>query len=98
MPLPVPLDAAEILNREYPEIRAWLLQVAAALDRMERGTGSVAADPRRQSIDEALHLLLAASPNRAEQIQLLFSLRYDPNWKQQFAVSSEPAMRPSSSP
>ena len=85
MPLPVPLDAADILNREYPEIRAWLLQIAAALDRMERGTGSVANDERRQSIDKALQLLLASGPNRAEQIQLLFSLRYDPGWKEQLA-------------
>jgi len=84
----VPLEASEILNREFPEIRAWLLQIGAALDRMERGIGSVADDPRRQSIDEALRLLLVPGPNRAEQIQLLFSLRYDPNWQQDFALST----------
>jgi len=81
-----PLEASEVLYREFPEIRAWLLQIGAALDRMERGIGSVADDPRRQSIDEALRLLLASGADRAEQIQLLFSLRYDPNWKQEFAL------------
>jgi hypothetical protein len=81
-----PLEASEVLNREFPEIRAWLLQIGAALDRMERGTGSVADDPRRNSIDEALRLLLASGADRAEQIQLLFSLSYDPNWKQEFAL------------
>jgi hypothetical protein len=83
-----PLESSEILNREFPEIRAWLLQVAAALDRMERGVGSLADDPRRRSIDEALRLLLAPGSDRGEQIQLLFSLPYDPNWKQEFALPS----------
>lgn len=86
----VPLESSEVLNREFLEIRAWLLQVGAALDRMERGSGSVAGDPRRKSIDEALRLLLAPGANRAEQIQLLFSLRYDPNWKQEFAIPARP--------
>ena len=81
-----PLEASDVLNREFPEIRAWLLQIGAALDRMERGIGSVADDPRRKSIDDALRLLLASGADRAEQIQLLFSLRYDPNWKQEFAL------------
>src|SRR5438034_97857 len=31
--MPIPLDAPEVLNREFPEIRARLLQLAAALDR-----------------------------------------------------------------
>jgi hypothetical protein len=82
----VPLASLEVLNREFPEIRAWLLQIGAALDRMDRGFGSVTDDPRRQSVDEALRLLLAAGADRAEQIQLLFSLPYDPNWKQEFAM------------
>lgn len=82
----IPLESSEVLNREFPEIRAWLLQIGAALDRMERGIGSVADDPRRRSIDEALRLLLSSGATRAEQIQLLFSLRYDPKWKQEFAL------------
>jgi hypothetical protein len=81
-----PLESSEVLNREFLEIRAWLLQVGAALDRMDRGAGSVADDPRRRSIDDALRLLLAPGADRAEQIQLLFSLQYDPNWKREFAL------------
>lgn len=82
----VPLESTEVLNREFLEIRAWLLQVGAALDRMERGIGSAADDPRRRSIDEALRLLLTPGADRAERIQLLFSLRYDPKWKQELAM------------
>ncbi len=84
--MPIPLDATEVLNREFPEIRARLLQLAAALDRMDRAAGSPEADPRRQKIREALAILLESSSDRAERMQLLFSLPYDPEWRRQFEV------------
>ena len=83
----IPLDALEVLNREQPEIRARLLQLAAALDRMDRAAGSVVDDPRRRTIDEGLRLLLTDGPDRAERIQRLFSLPYDSNWKEEFALT-----------
>ncbi len=82
--MPIPLDAPEVLNREFPEIRARLLQLAAALDRMDRASGSAEADQRRQKIREALTILLESGPDRAERMQLLFSLAYDPDWKNEF--------------
>jgi hypothetical protein len=85
--MPIPLDAPEVLNREFLEIRARILQVAAALDRMDRAAGSLADDPRRRKIDEGLHALLGADGNRAERIQQLFSLPYDARWKDQFALN-----------
>jgi hypothetical protein len=85
--MPIPLDAPEVLNREFPEIRARLLQLAAALDRMDRAEGSHEADPRRQNIREALAILLEAGPDRAERLQLLFSLPYDPDWKRVFEMA-----------
>lgn len=85
--MPIPLDAPEVLIREFPEIRARLLQLAAALDRMDRADGSPEKDPRRQKIRDALAILLEAGPDRAERMQLLFSLAYDSNWKQEFEQS-----------
>jgi hypothetical protein len=82
--MPIPLDAPEVLNREFPEIRARLLQLAAALDRMDRATGSPEADGRRQKVREALQILLESGPDRAERMQLLFSLPYDADWKKGF--------------
>jgi hypothetical protein len=85
--MPIPLDAPEVMNREFPEIRARLLQLAAALDRMDRASGSPERDTRRQKIRDALAILLEAGPDRAERLQLLFSLPYDPEWKQGFELS-----------
>ena len=57
--------------------------VESLLDRIQRGTDAEAAsaDPRMARIREALEVLFAAEPGRAERIQKVFSLDYDPNWK-----------------
>jgi hypothetical protein len=81
--MPIPLDAPEVLEREFLEIRARLLHVAASLDRLDRAEGSVTGDQRLAKIREALAILAAGDAGRAEKIQLLFSRPYDPDWKSQ---------------
>jgi hypothetical protein len=99
--------AVETLDREFLAMRGKLLEVAAALDRVERGQGPSAGDPRLETIREALAMLaqeadrlkvglqpvgIPASAgksktdddhaaNRAERLQLIFSLPYDPGWR-----------------
>jgi hypothetical protein len=80
----IPLDAPEVLNREFLEIRARLLQVAASLDRLDRADGSVASDARLQEIRQALSILAGPSADRAERIQLVFSRPYEEGWKDAF--------------
>ena len=77
----LPIDAPEVLNREFLEIRAKLLQVAASLDRLDRGDGSVASDPRFDLLQRGLDILRGDAPDKAEQIQLLFSRDYDFDWQ-----------------
>jgi len=84
----VPVNASELLNREFLEIRARLLQVAAALDRLDRAQGDVSRDKRRTDIDKALRILADRSADRAERLQLNFSLPYDENWKSTFGLSN----------
>src|SRR5665213_3124103 len=73
----MPLSAVEILNRDFLEIRARLLEVAAALDRIGRAEGDVSADARMVRIRQAIARLEAGEADRAEQLQLLFSLNYE---------------------
>jgi hypothetical protein len=79
--MPIPLDSPEVLNREFLEIRARLLHIAASLDRIDRAEGTVAGDPRLVAIHRALAILADEDADRAEKIQLLFSRSYDSNWK-----------------
>jgi hypothetical protein len=83
-----PLPAAKVLDREFLEIRAKILQLAASFDRLDRGEGSVERDPRRRLIAQALDILKSAAPerDRAEQVQLLFSRQFDEHWRENLGV------------
>ena len=74
----------DVLEREFLESRAKLLQLAAFFDRLDRGEGLVADDPRLKKLQEALEILQQSQPNRAEELQLLFSRQYDDDWQQEF--------------
>jgi hypothetical protein len=80
------MSAPAVLNREFLEIRAKLLELAASFDRLDRGDGSVADDPRMSRIRRALEVLQGDAPDRAEQIQLIFSREYDDDWRRQFGL------------
>ncbi len=76
----------EILDREFLIIRGKLLEVAAALDRIERGSvepgkGSATSDQRLDKIRETLGMLGRQGGRRAEELQMLFSLPYEPKWR-----------------
>ena len=79
--MPIPLDAPEVLDQDYLDIRAKLLEVSASLDRIDRAAGSVAADRRMEQIQAALAILADRRDNRAEELQLTFSLSYDEDWR-----------------
>lgn len=79
-------DAPDLMNREFLQIRAKLLELAASFDRITRAPGSVVDDPRLVQIHQALELLNSETENRAEQIQQIFSRAYDPKWRKSFGV------------
>lgn len=77
-----PLPAPAALAAYFLEARSKLLDVAAILDRIQRApdADTVLADPRLARIREALESLLDGDGGRAERIQQIFSLDYDPAW------------------
>jgi hypothetical protein len=78
--------ALEVLDREFPEIRAGLLRLAAQLDRLDRAKGSITDDPRCCAVRQSIDVLATSSPGRAEQIQLIFSRPYEEDWKGKLQV------------
>lgn len=79
-----PLPANKALEQYFFEARCKLLDIAAILDRVNRGqdAGEVAAgDPRIEKIRKALEVLHDQSGGRAERIQQIFSLEYDSTWE-----------------
>ena len=83
-------NATEILDREYLELRAKILELAASFDRLQRGDGEVNDDPRMKLLREGLEIL-ASPDDRAEQVQLLFSRPYDDEWQTAYNLSPKHA-------
>jgi hypothetical protein len=84
--MPIPLTATEVLDREFLEVRARLIDVAAALDRIDRADGSAADDPRLDQIRRAVEVLAGDTPGRAERVQSLFSLPYQEDWRDDYSL------------
>jgi hypothetical protein len=78
-----PLPANKALDSFFLEARCRLLDLAAILDRINRGKEAAGAsnDPRLDRIRRALEVLHDQSGGRAERIQQIFSLEYDPQWE-----------------
>jgi hypothetical protein len=78
-----PLPAAQALDAFFLEARSKILDLAAIFDRIGRGkdAADLRADPRLARIREALDVLHDPSGGRAERIQQIFSLEYDPKWE-----------------
>jgi hypothetical protein len=85
-----PLTPTAALDLYYLDIRGSLLGLAAALDRINHG-GVVAADARDRLIARALDALADGRDNRAERVQLVFSLQYDPSWRRPESAEAEGA-------
>ena len=88
----IPMNSPEILDREFFEIRAKILEIAASFDRLDRARGDISDDSRLSLIAEALNVLQQQDhDDRAEQVQLIFSREYDDRWQSEFGVSSKGA-------
>ncbi len=77
-----PMSARTALDAYFFEARCKILDLAAILDRIERGEGGQQlSDARLGKLRDALEVLRQAGPDRAERVQQVFSLEYDPNWE-----------------
>ncbi|MEO8494426.1 MAG: hypothetical protein ABI614_05120 [Planctomycetota bacterium] len=82
------MTASQVLDREFLEIRAKVLELAASFDRLDRAAGAVAGDPRLSLVREAIDVLQSDADDRAEQVQLIFSLHYDDEWQKKFEMAA----------
>ncbi len=82
----IPLPAERVLEREFLEIRAKILELAASFDRLDRGDGSVSSDPRMRLIEQGLQTLQQPGSDRAEKLQMIFSREYDGQWRSDYEL------------
>ena len=84
-----PMTADAVLEREFLKARAKILEIGAILDRMDRAEGDVSSDRRRRLLEQGFQTLLSNAENRAEQIQMLFSLPYHEDWQGRFGFDEK---------
>lgn len=82
-------DAAEVLNQEFLQLRCTIVDLAAALDRLDRAPERHGhhLDPRLDQVRRALEALLVPDAGRAETVQRIFSLDYDQDWQAKFGTA-----------
>jgi hypothetical protein len=83
--------ADAILNETFLDARCRLLEVAAMFDRIDRaGIDTVplseSTQKRYDQLHAALQILASSNPDRAEQLQRLFSREYLPDWRENMNV------------
>lgn len=76
-------DADAIMNRDFLTTRGRILEIAAALDRVDQApeVHGRAPDRRMAQLRQAVEALLEPGPGRVETIQRIFSIEYDPQWR-----------------
>jgi len=81
-------DATEVVNHDFLEARCKILEIAAILDRIDRAPARPGEppDPRLGQLRQAIEALLEPGPGRAETVQRIFSLDYDPAWRKRMNV------------
>ena len=82
-------DAMQVLDHDFLETRAKILEIAAMLDRIDRAPARHGEHPdvRLCQLRRAVEALLEPGPGRAETIQHIFSLEYDSGWRERMNVA-----------
>ncbi|MCP4247505.1 MAG: hypothetical protein GY778_10695 [bacterium] len=75
--------AEAVLDADFLSTRHRLIDIAAAFDRIARGqdADAIQSDPRMNQLHKAAAILTDGQADRAERVQMVFSLPYDENWR-----------------
>lgn len=86
-PSPTAPTVKELAEREWPTLRARLVEAAAALDRLDRlGDSPEAAQARSEAERMLREILEPGETDRAERVLTMLSRRYDATWRERFAA------------
>ncbi len=88
-------NAEQVVEQEFLQIRAKILEIAAFFDRLAADTIGEAtqasavsglSEERLKLLRAGCELLLDADGDKAARVQLLFSRKYDEQWRQAMDV------------
>lgn len=77
----------QVVEQEYLQMRAKILEMAAFLDRLDPAAEhSSITESRLSLLRQGCELLLDAEGEKAARVQLLFSRHYDSQWRKTMGV------------
>jgi hypothetical protein len=82
-------NAEQIVEQEFLQVRAKILEIAAFLDRLEPKSASSLSrtnEERLKRLRTACELLLDSESDKAARVQLLFSRKFDEQWRKALGV------------
>ena len=88
--LAAPLSATEVAAREWPGLRASIIDIAATLDRLDAaGPAEEPSEARTQAEALLRTVLEPGEGDRAQRILEQLSRPYDPQWRDAFAIEAD---------
>ena len=82
----MPRSASEVLDQEFLQIRAKILEIAAFFDRLAEAEASDVNPSQLALLRSGCEILNDSDEDKAARVQLLFSRQYDAAWREKFAI------------
>ncbi len=82
----MPRSSSEVLEQEFLEIRAKILEVGAFFDRLVASPAGEIDEDKLRRLKTACDILCDDSADKAKQIQLHFSREYQETWREEFGI------------
>lgn len=82
----MPRSASEVLEQEFLQIRAKILEIAAFYDRLAEAPASDLSESQLALLQNGCGILTDSEEDKAARVQLLFSREYDASWREKFAI------------
>ena len=82
----MPRTAREVLDQEFLQIRAKILEVAAFFDRLSEADASDVNQQQLELLQSGCRILDDGDMDKAARLQLLFSRDYESDWREKYAL------------
>ena len=82
-------NTEQVVEQEFLQVRAKILEIAAFLDRLDPDDAKSVSNPnaeRLKLLRAGCELLLDSESDKAARLQLLFSRKYDEQWRKAMGV------------
>ncbi|MFN3192507.1 MAG: hypothetical protein ACE361_18485 [Aureliella sp.] len=82
----MPRSAQQVLEQEFLQTRAKILELAAFFDRLQEAPKDEVNEEQLQLLKKGCEILTSDSQNKAAEVQLLFSQEYNENWRKDYSL------------